>query len=122
MIGISFLIYSPDELIRSLSGLNYISIFSVLYLAIVSTLFGYGVWNSLISKYPLSKISPISLLVPVFGLLVSGIVLSEELSILQWLGVVVILAGLIVANLRTSMGKPLDIESESICKQKTIRT
>jgi O-acetylserine/cysteine efflux transporter len=105
MIGISLLIYSPHELINSFSSLNYISIFSVLYLSFVSTLFGYGVWNSLISRYPLSKISPLSLLVPIFGLLVSGIVLSEKLSALQWIGVSVILVGLAIANFKLPLNQ-----------------
>lgn len=99
MIAISLLLYSPGELIESLTNLNGISIFSALYLAFGATLFGYGGWNYLISKYPLSKISPLSLLVPISGLLVARIVLSEELSNMQWLGTLVILAGLLFANI-----------------------
>lgn len=76
-----------------------ISILAVLYLAFGATLFGYGIWSVLIAKYPLNKISPLSLLVPITGLLTARIVLSEELSKLQWLGVAAIILGLIVASL-----------------------
>lgn len=99
MLVISLFLYSPAELIESLANLNSISIFSALYLAFAATLFGYGGWNYLISRYPLSKISPLSLLVPITGLLVARIVLSEELSAMQWLGALVILAGLVLANI-----------------------
>lgn len=96
---LALLIDSPQVLINSISNLNIISIFSIFYLAYGSTLFGYGFWSILISKYPISKISPLSLLVPITGLLTAKIVLSEELSELQWIGVSVIIVGLIITSL-----------------------
>ncbi len=98
MLGLALLIDTPATLINSLTNLNPISIFAVLYLGFAATLFAYGFWNNLLSKYPLSMISPISLLVPITGLLTARIVLSEELSKMQWLGVFIILAGLFYAN------------------------
>lgn len=99
MLGLALLIDTPAILISSLLNLSFISIFAALYLAFVATLFGYGFWSVLITKYPLSKISPISLLVPITGLLTARIILSEELSKMQWIGVSIILLGLIVTNL-----------------------
>lgn len=96
---LALLIDSPQTLINSMSNLNITSIFAILYLAFGSTLFGYGFWSILISRYPLNKISPLSLLVPITGLLTARIVLLERLSKLQWLGVSIIIIGLIVANL-----------------------
>ena len=96
---LALLIDTPQTLINSLLNLNTMSIFAVFYLAFVSTLFGYGFWNILISKYPLNKISPLSLLVPITGLFTARIVLLEELSKLQWVGVVIIIIGLMVTNL-----------------------
>ncbi len=94
MILLALLIDTPQTLLNSLLNLEFISIFSALYLSLASTLFGYGFWSILISKYPLSKISPISLLVPITGLLTARIVLSEQLSSMQWIGVSIILLGL----------------------------
>ncbi len=99
MVGLALLVDTPTNLINSLMSLNSLSIFSAIYLGYASTLFAYGVWSTLLSKYPLSKVSPISLLVPITGLLTARIVLSEHLSIIQWVGVSIILAGLIFANL-----------------------
>ena len=99
MIGFALLIDTPSTLINSITNLKFISIFSALYLAYVATLFGYGFWNKLISKYPLSKISPLSLLVPITGLLTARIILSEQLSKMQWMGTFIILAGLMISNL-----------------------
>lgn len=99
MLALALLIDTPSTLINSLMNLSPMSIFSALYLAFASTLFGYGYWGILISKYPLSKITPLSLLVPITGLLTARIVLAEELSKMQWLGVSIILIGLIFSNL-----------------------
>ena len=96
---LALLMDSPQTLIDSLSNLNMMSIFSILYLAFASTLFGYGFWSILISKYPLNKISPLSLLVPITGLLTARIVLLEKLSTLQWLGVSIIIIGLMITNI-----------------------
>lgn len=104
-LAIALLIDSPQTLINSVSNLSMISIFGVFYLAFGATLFGYGFWNILISKYPLSKISPLSLLVPITGLLTARIVLQEELSTLQWLGVSIIIIGLIITNIDFKMIK-----------------
>lgn len=100
MLGLSLLVDTPELIIKSLTNLNFMSVFAAFYLAYASTIFGYGVWNNLISKYPMAKVSPISLLVPIFGLLVSQVVLSEHLTKFQWLGVAVILTGLIFSNLQ----------------------
>ncbi|MDY0236593.1 MAG: EamA family transporter [Gudongella sp.] len=96
---LALLIDSPQTLISSISNLSIISIFTIFYLAFGATLFGYGFWNILISKYPLSMISPLSLLVPITGLLTARIVLLEKLSKLQWVGVSIIILGLMVTNL-----------------------
>lgn len=99
MLGLALLIDRPASLINSILNLNSTSIFAVLYLAFAATLFGYGFWTVLIAKYPLGKITPLSLLVPITGLLTSRIILAEELSPLQWIGVSIILLGLIITNL-----------------------
>jgi O-acetylserine/cysteine efflux transporter len=99
LLGVALMIDTPQTLLNSVLNLNSISIFAVLYLAIGATLFGYGIWNVLIAKYTISKIAPLSLLVPVTGLLTARIVLFEHLSKMQFLGVTIILIGLILTNL-----------------------
>lgn len=99
MIGLALIIDTPQALIQSLLNLKFMSIFSALYLAFAGTLFGYGYWNTLIVKYPLGKISPLSLLVPITGLFTARIVLGESLSSMQWLGASIILLGLIISNI-----------------------
>lgn len=99
LLAFALMLDTPVTLLNIVTNLSGISIFSVMYLAFGATLFGYGVWSVLISNYPMGKVAPIPLLVPVIALLSARIVLNEQLSNMQWLGVSVILIGLIISNL-----------------------
>ncbi len=75
--------------------MNSLSIFSVLYLAYGATLFGFGIWSTLLARHPANRVAPLSLLVPVFGLLTARIVLGEQLTISQWNGCFLVIVGLL---------------------------
>lgn len=105
MLIIALIVDTPQTLLNSVINLNAMSIFSVLYLSLGATLFGYGMWNVLIAKYTISKIAPLSLLVPITGLITARIVLAEQLSKMQWIGVAIILTGLILTSLSLNMVK-----------------
>ncbi|HWQ78951.1 MAG TPA: EamA family transporter [Anaerovoracaceae bacterium] len=94
----SLLLDGPETIWNTLSGVKFLTVFSVLYLAYAATLFGYGNWNRLLAKYPAGKVAPLSLLVPVTGLITSQIVLREHLSFMQWAGGAIIVIGLMAAN------------------------
>ena len=66
------------------------------YLAFIATIMGYGLWGYLLSKYPTSMIAPLTLLVPVVGLITAAIFLGEHLSINQMLATAVIILGLVI--------------------------
>ncbi|MDD4089106.1 MAG: EamA family transporter, partial [Tissierellia bacterium] len=83
------------------------------YLAYGATLIGYGIWSILIAAYPLNMVTPIPLMVPIVALLSARIVLTEQLSLLQWTGFIVILAGLAIANLNMKMIKNIFIKSKT---------
>lgn len=100
LLAIAILLDTPETLLHTISNINVLSVFSVIYLAFGATLFGYGIWSILLAKYPTSKVAPLSLLVPVTGLITAQIVLREQLSIMQWLGGIVIILGLVISNFR----------------------
>lgn len=105
MMGLALMLDTPQTILNSLMSLNGTSIFAVFYLAYAATLIGYGIWSLLIANYPMSIVAPIPLLVPIAALLSARIVLSEQLSRLQWIGFIVILTGLAAANINMSMIK-----------------
>ena len=98
LFGLAVLLNSPAKLMETFTQLNSISIFSVIYLAFGATLIGFGIWSKLLSKYSASKVAPVSLLVPVTGLLTARIVLNEQFSYYQWVGSLCVMLGLIVCS------------------------
>ena len=72
--------------------------FSILFQAYPTTLLGYWIWNKLVVKYPLSVMSILTTLVPVFGMLGSAIIFDETLSSIKILVCALILSGLIVSQ------------------------
>ncbi|UIL54988.1 MULTISPECIES: EamA family transporter [Pantoea] len=71
-----------------------ITLLSILFQAYPNTLFGYWVWNALLKRYPVSTVAPLSLLVPVFGLLGSFWIFDEPLSALKLAALLIIISGL----------------------------
>lgn len=62
---------------------------------LIAYLGGYGIWNYLISRYGGEKIVRFSLLVPVFGLILSYLVYQTQVTALQKAGIALILSALI---------------------------
>ncbi|MFJ4222495.1 EamA family transporter [Curtobacterium luteum] len=49
----------------------------LLYIVLVATLVGYGIWSRLMGTYPSSTVAPFSMLVPVVGVLASWVAFGE---------------------------------------------
>ena len=71
------------------------ALLSILFQAYPTTLFGYWIWNSLLKRYPVSTVAPLSLLVPVFGVLGSVLIFGERLPAAKLSALVLILSGLV---------------------------
>ncbi|MCD5996117.1 EamA family transporter [Pseudomonas sp. CDFA 602] len=80
--------------ITLVNQLDYRAVVSILFQVYPNTLFGYWIWNSLLKRYPVSTVAPLSLLVPVFGMLGSAMIFNEEMSLNKVVAVVLIVAGL----------------------------
>jgi drug/metabolite transporter (DMT)-like permease len=85
--------------------MNSSVIFSVLFQAYPVTLFGYWVWNRLLVKYPLSTVAPLSLLVPIFGLLGSAIFYQEQIGLVKAIACLLVIAGLMIGLIKTAQLK-----------------
>lgn len=72
------------------------AIISIVFQVYPTTILGYWVWNSLLTKYPVSIVSPLSLLIPIFGLLGSFVLFNEEIGIYKIVASLIILLGLVI--------------------------
>lgn len=66
----------------------------VLFLAWPSTLFCFGMWSHLLSRYPAAAVAPFALLVPVVGVVSGAIFLGEQITLIELAGGSLVMAGL----------------------------
>lgn len=96
MIVLAFAIDGPSTVITSYHQATGLSILSLLYIVYVSTLVGYGVWNWLLSHYPIGVVVPFTLLIPIVGMLASIIVLGEPLQLWKMAAGALMILGLCI--------------------------
>lgn len=91
--------------------LDWRAVSSILFQVYPNTLFAYWIWNSLLKQYPVSTVAPLSLLVPIFGMLGSVMIFNEALSLMKIVAVALIVCGLAVGlygqRVRQALGKRL---------------
>ncbi|HBK6077388.1 TPA: EamA family transporter, partial [Raoultella ornithinolytica] len=92
----SWAIDGPQTMMASLIHIDMLTVLSLLYLAFIATIVGYGIWGSLLGRYETWRVAPLSLLVPVVGMASAALLLGETLNGLQLLGAVLIMAGLYI--------------------------
>ncbi|MEG0098362.1 MAG: O-acetylserine/cysteine exporter [Citrobacter sp.] len=92
----SLILDGSDQIVNSLVNIDMITILSLVYLAFVATIVGYGIWGTLLGRYETWRVAPLSLLVPVVGLASAAVLLDETLSGLQLIGALLIMAGLYI--------------------------
>lgn len=86
----------PAAMAQALDGFSLRSFGAVAYLAWAATLFGYGLWTRLLSRYPANQVAPFSLLVPIVGLTTGWLVFGEALRPVHLAGGALLMLGLAV--------------------------
>lgn len=71
-------------------------IFSVLFQAYPVTLLGYWIWNRLLITYPLTTVAPLTLLVPIFGLLGGVLFYQEEVGMIKLIASLCVISGILI--------------------------
>jgi O-acetylserine/cysteine efflux transporter len=69
---------------------------AVAYLGLVMTAIGYGLWNSLLRRHPVSAVAPFLLLMPVFSIVGAVIFLGDKLTRNVLLGGLIVLVGVAI--------------------------
>src|SRR5690606_5182126 len=95
-LALSWMLEGPQAIQASLSGITYVGISSVAYLSLVATVIGYVLWGRLLMRHPASKVAPLSLAVPVLGLVAAALLLGEHMTLVQWAGSLIVLLGLAI--------------------------
>ena len=91
----------------SLASLSIVALLSTLYTAVAASLIGYGIWNTLLAKYPTSAVVPFTLLVPVIGIFAAWVAQGEVPTVTELAGGAIMLTGLATAVVqKTSRLRP----------------
>jgi O-acetylserine/cysteine efflux transporter len=96
LLALSLLVEGVERILHSMAHLHWMPVATVAYQAWLSTLFGYGMWSWLLSRYPAATVAPLTLLVPVFGMASSALVLGEQLQPWKIGAAALIMAGLCI--------------------------
>jgi len=82
-----------DSQFESLANASWIGWGVILYLALIMTVLGYGIWYHVLARNPVSKVMPVMLLLPVFTIASSMLFLGEQPSFMIFMGAAVVIGG-----------------------------
>jgi O-acetylserine/cysteine efflux transporter len=86
----------PAAVTHSLTHITLANVFATLFTAYLASLVGFGIWNSLMARYPAAVVTPFALLVPVFGMTAAFLLQGERPGPAEVAGGVVLLLGVAV--------------------------
>ena len=89
-----------DGHLAAFAGAGWKAWGAVAYMAVVVTIFGYGIWMKMLSRYQVNQVMPFTLLAPVFGVIAGIIMLGEGLSLLKLLGGAITICGVAIITIR----------------------
>ena len=98
MLLLSWMFEDHSQIIAALTSPSLQVIGSLLYLAFLSTLFGYAAWNLLFNHYTASTVAPFSMLIPIFGIIGGIWAFGERFDRYEVVGAILIIGGLLVSN------------------------
>lgn len=82
------------QMVAGFTGADGLTWAAVAWQSVGNTIFGYGAWAWLLTRYPAATVTPFALLVPVFGMGASAFFLGEPLPGWKLLAAGLVLAGL----------------------------
>lgn len=92
----AYFIDGPELMWRNIVDSDWGTLAVLGYLSVFATLGGYSLWSLLMSRYSAGTVAPLSLGVPVVGLASSAWLLNEQVTAQQWLGILVVMLGLML--------------------------
>ncbi len=96
MVILTLIFEGPASILYSYHHATWVGVSSLLYTVCISTWIGYGVWNWLISRYPISQVVPFTLMIPVIGIISSILILGESFELWKLISGLLVITGLYI--------------------------
>lgn len=96
LLALSLIFEGPAAIGAGLSHIDAGVLAAILWQSAGNTMFGYSLWAWLLSRHPAATISPMALLVPVFGMSASALLLGEPMQDWKLFAALLVLGGLAV--------------------------
>lgn len=97
LLALSLILDGPVVIIHALNHATLWGWVAVLWQSLGNSWFGYASWAFLLARYPSATISPMALLVPVFGMAASVIWLGEPMPAWKIAAAALVIAGLAIS-------------------------
>jgi O-acetylserine/cysteine efflux transporter len=104
---LSLAVEGPAADLAALRASGPTALGSLLFVALVSTLAGFGAWGLLIRRYGATTVAPFSMLVPVFGIASAAMFLGEAVHPTDLFGGVLVVGGVLIGAVRRTPAEPV---------------
>jgi len=106
LLALSYIFEGQNEIFHILARLTWRGVGEVVFLGLISTFGGFGLWSYLMRKNSASSVAPFSLIIPTSGMVSTALILGEEFSPQRIAGAVLVLVGLAFGTIRLAAFMP----------------
>ncbi|MEU5694019.1 EamA family transporter [Actinosynnema sp. NPDC020468] len=100
LLGLSLVFEGPAADWHALANLTWTGAGAIAFIAYVSTLLGFGLWNFLLSRHDASTVVPFALLVPVAGMFSGWLFLDETVTATRLAAAALVVLGMAATTVR----------------------
>ena len=105
LLVLSYIFEGGNEIFAILGGLSWRGVGDIVFLGLISTFGGFGLWSFLMRKNSASAVAPFSLIIPISGMTSTALLLGEAFGPVRIAGAAVVLIGLAFGTVRLSAFK-----------------
>lgn len=107
VLGLAVLLDGPGAVVEGLAAFDLAAVLGTLYTALVASLLGYGIFNTLLARNPSAALVPWILLAPVVAMSAAWLLLGDRPTAGEVLGGLLLVVGVLVALRPASRRAPV---------------